>query len=76
MARIQESYKGRNIVIQEPEQKPTEEIQEPRLNIDGQPVRVIHNSDGTYSSEVLFYTKYASLLELARAGIDSLPPKE
>lgn len=132
MARVQESHKGHDIVIEEPtvgaerrvlkeeaqeEQPPLaqerrvleeeaqegepplpeefrlfmpavggehraleEEAQEeepplaqgPRLFIDERPVKVIRNSDGTYSSEGVFYTSYPTLLDLARASIDNL----
>ena len=108
MARIQESHKGHDIVIEEPtvgaerrvleeeaqEEQPRlpeefrlfipagggerrvleEEAQEeqPRLFIDERPVKVIRNSDGTYSSEGVFYTSYPTLLDLARASIDML----
>jgi hypothetical protein len=44
--------------------------EEPLLSIDGRPVKVIRNSDGTYSSEGVFYTSYPTLLDLARASID------
>jgi Tyrosinase co-factor MelC1 len=46
--------------------------EEPRLFIDERPVKVIRNSDGTYSSEGVFYTSYPTLLDLARASIDML----
>jgi hypothetical protein len=49
--------------------------EEPRVTIDEQTVNVIRNSDGTYSSEGLFYAKYTSLLELARASIDAHLPE-
>jgi hypothetical protein len=49
---------------------------EPQLFIDDQQVNVIQNPDDTYSSEGLYYTKYASLSELARASIDSHQPEE
>jgi hypothetical protein len=107
VARIQESHKGHDIVIEEPEGERrrvldmvTEEpggerrvldivieepggerrvleaaVQEPRLFIDEQPVNVIQNPDGTYSSEGVFYAKYASLLDLARASIDIHRPE-
>ncbi len=41
------------------------------MSIDDQQVHVIQNPDGTYSSEGLYYTKYPSLSELARAIIDT-----
>jgi hypothetical protein len=108
VARVQESHKGHDIVIEEPtvgaerrvleeeaqEEEPRlpqefrrfipagggerrvleEEAQEeePRLFIDERPVKVIRNSDGTYSSEGVFYTSYPTLLDLARASIDML----
>jgi len=108
VARVQESHKGHDIVIEEPtvgaerrvleeeaqEEQPRlpeefrlfipagggerrvleEEAQEeqPRLFIDERPVKVIRNSDGTYSSEGVFYTSYPTLLDLARASIDML----
>jgi hypothetical protein len=62
----EETYKGQKIVIEEPEEG------EPQLLINDQDANVIHNADGTYSSESLFYTKYSSLRELARAQIDEL----
>jgi len=60
----EETYKGQKIVIEEPEEG------EAQLTIDDQQVNVIQNADGTYSSENLFYTKYSSLRELARAHVD------
>ena len=82
MARVQESHKGHDIVIEEPaggggeRQALEEEAQEePRLFIDGRPVKVIRRSDGTYSSEGVFYTSYPTLLDLARASIDILRPE-
>ena len=77
MARVQESHKGHDIVIEEPggpRRALEEELKEPRLFIDGRPVNVIRNPDGTYSSEGVFYTTYASLSELARASIDTHLP--
>jgi hypothetical protein len=76
VARVQEAYKGRNIVIEEPESGRELVTSEPQLFIDDQQVNVIQNPDGTYSSEGLYYTKYASLSELARASIDSHQPEE
>jgi hypothetical protein len=79
VARVQESHKGHDIVIEEPggeRRRLLEEgAQEPRLFIDGRPVNVIRHPDGTYSSEGVFYTKYASLSELARASIDIHMPE-
>ena len=79
MARVQESYKGHDIVIEEPAGGERgvleEEALEPRVSIGEQPVNVIRNSDGTYSSEGVFYAKYTSLLELARASIDAHLPE-
>ena len=86
MARVEETHKGHDIVIEEPEggdrRALEEEAQEeprlaqgPRLFIDGRPVKVIRNSDGTYSSEGVFYTSYPTLLDLARASIDILRPE-
>ena len=85
MARVQESHKGHTIVIEDPggergvleeeaQQEPPR-AQEPRLFIDERPVKVIRNSDGTYSSEGVFYTSYPTLLDLARASIDILRPE-
>ena len=81
MARVQESHKGHEIVIEQPEgggerralAQATQE--EPRLSIDGRPVKVIEHPDGTYSSEGVFYNKYDSLSELARASIDTFLPE-
>ena len=75
MARIQESHKGHEIVIEEPAREPRAALAQaaqemPRLSIDGRPVNVIRNRDGTYSSEGVYYAKYPSPLELARASID------
>jgi hypothetical protein len=78
VARVQESYKGHTIVIEEPGGERgvlEEEAQEPRVSIGEQPVNVIRNSDGTYSSEGVFYAKYTSLLELAQASIDAHLPE-
>jgi hypothetical protein len=83
VARVQESHKGHDIVIEEPagggggeRRALAQAAQEgPRLSIDGQPVKVIRNSDGTYSSEGVFYTSYPTLLDLARASIDILRPE-
>jgi hypothetical protein len=84
VARVQESHKGHDIVIEEPaggggggeRRASAQAAQEgPRLSIDGRPVKVIRNSDGTYSSEGVFYTSYPTLLDLARASIDILRPE-
>ena len=78
MARVQESHKGHDIVIEEPageRRALAQAAQEPRLSIDGRPVKVIRNPDGTYSSEGVFYAKYASLVDLARASIDIFLPE-
>ena len=83
MARVQESHKGHDIVIEEPagggggERRALAQAAQagPRLSIDGRPVKVIRNSDGTYSSEGVFYTSYPTLLDLARASIDILQPE-
>jgi Tyrosinase co-factor MelC1 len=80
VARVEETHKGHDIVIEEPEggdrRALEEEAQEePRLFIDGRPVKVIRRSDGTFSSEGVFYISYASLSELARASIDSFLPE-
>jgi hypothetical protein len=80
VARVEESHKGHTIVIEEPEgggerRALEEEAQEPRVSIDEQPVNVIRNSDGTYSSDGLFYAKYTSLLELAQASVDAHLPE-
>jgi hypothetical protein len=80
VARVQESHKGHDIVIEEPARERGAALaraaqEEPRLSIDGRPVKVIRRSDGTYSSEGVFYAKYASLSELARASIDMHLPE-
>jgi hypothetical protein len=79
VARVQESHKGHDIVIEEPARERRAALaraaQEPRLSIDGRPVKVIRRSDGTYSSEGVFYAKYASLSDLARASIDMHLPE-
>jgi Tyrosinase co-factor MelC1 len=81
VARVQESHKGHDIVIEEPagggeRRALAQAAQEgPRLSIDGRQVKVIRNSDGTYSSEGVFYTSYPTLLDLARASIDILRPE-
>jgi hypothetical protein len=83
VARVQESHKGHDIVIEEPEAPQgarralAQAAQEgPRLSIDGRPVKVIEHPDGTYSSDGVFYAKYDSLSELARANIDVHLPEE
>jgi hypothetical protein len=81
VARVQESHKGHEIVIEQPEEGGERRAlaqaaqEKPRLSIDGQPVTVIQNHDGTYSSEGIFYNKYDSLSELARASIDTFLPE-
>jgi hypothetical protein len=80
VARVEETHEGHDIVIEEPEggdrRALEEEAQEePRLFIDGRPVKVIRRSDGTFSSEGVFYTSYPTLLDLARASIDILRPE-
>ena len=81
MARVEESHKGHDIVIEEPAGEGDRRAlaqatqEEPRLSIDGRPVKVIEHPDGTYSSEGVFYAKYDSLLELARANIDIHMPE-
>jgi Tyrosinase co-factor MelC1 len=79
VARVQESHKGHNIVIEQPGgERPVleEEVQKPRLFIDERPIKVIRHPDGTFSSAGVFYAKYPSLLDLARASIDSHLPEE
>lgn len=80
MARIQESHKGHDIVIEEPEGERRGVLEEgaqvPRLFIDERPINVIRHSDGTFSSEGVFYAKYPSLVDLARASIDIHLPEE
>jgi len=80
VARVHESHKGHDIVIEEPEEERRGVLEEgapqvPRLFIDEQPVKVIRNSDGTFSSEGVFYAKYPSLLDLARTSIDGHLPE-
>ena len=81
MASAEESYKGHDIVIEEPEgggdRRALEEEaqQEPLISIDGRPIKVFQHPDGTYSSESIYYDKYNSLLELARASIDTFLPE-
>jgi Tyrosinase co-factor MelC1 len=81
VARVEESHKGHEIVIEEPEgggdrRALEEEAQEePRLSIDGRPIKVFQHPDGTYSSASIYYDKYDSLLELARASIDTFLPE-
>ena len=82
MARVQESHKGHEIVIEEPagggqRRALAQAAQEgPRLSIDGRPVKVLQHPDGTYYSEGVLYAKYDSLLELAQAEIDIHLPEE
>ena len=81
MARVEESHKGHEIVIEQPEGGDNRRAlaqaaqQEPRLSIDGRPLKVIEHPDGTYSSDGVFYAKYDSLSELARANIDIHMPE-
>ena len=82
MARVQESHKGHDIVIEEPEGGGQRRVlaqaaqEGPRLSIDGRPVKVLQHPDGTYYSEGVLYAKYDSLLELAQAEIDIHLPEE
>jgi hypothetical protein len=82
VARVEESHKGHEIVIEQPEGRDNRQAlaqaakQEPRLSIDGQPVRVLQHPDGTYYSEGVLYDRYDSLLELAQAEIDIHLPEE
>ena len=82
MARVEESHNGHEIVIEQPEGGDDSRAlaqaaqQEPRLSIDGQPVKVFQHPDGTYYSEGVLYDRYDSLLELARAEIDIHLPEE
>ena len=71
LARSRETYKGRRIIIEQPEGEARLSEAEPQMSIDDQQVHVIQNPDGTYSSEGLYYTKYPTLSELARAIIDT-----
>jgi hypothetical protein len=80
VARVEESHKGHTIVIEEPaggERRAleVEAQEEPLLSIDGRPVKVIRHPDGTYSSESIYYARYPSLSELARASIDIFLPE-
>jgi hypothetical protein len=63
----EETYEGQKIKIEEQEEG------EARLFIDDQEVNIIRNADDTYSSEDLYYAKYRSLRQLARAQIDKRP---
>ena len=82
MARVEESHKGHEIVIEQPEGGENRRAlaqtaqQEPRLSIDGRPVKVLQHPDGTYYSEGVLYDRYDSLLELAQAEIDIHLPEE
>jgi hypothetical protein len=82
VARVQESHKGHEIVIEQPEGGENRRAlaqaaqEKPRLSIDGQPVKVLQHPDGTYYSEGVLYDRYDSLLELARASIDIHLPGE
>ena len=60
----------RRVLEEEAQEEEPRLAQGPRLFIDEQPIKVIRNSDGTYSSEGVFYTSYPTLLDLARASID------
>jgi hypothetical protein len=82
MARVKETHKGHDIIIDEPNPKDdahqllvdgrrADEVKEPRVYIDGRPMNIIKHPDGTYSSEGIFYKSYPSLSELARASIDA-----
>jgi hypothetical protein len=61
VARVQESHKGHDIVIEEPagggERRALAQAaqEEPLLSIDERPVKVIRHPDGTYSSEGVLY---------------------
>jgi hypothetical protein len=82
VARVQESHKGHDIVIEEPagagERRALAQAaqEESLLSIDERPVKVIRHPDGTYSSEGVLYAKFDSLLELAQAEIDIHLPEE
>jgi hypothetical protein len=82
VARVEESHKGHDIVIEQPEGGENRRAlaqaahEEPRLSIDGQPVKVLQHPDGTYYSEGVLYARYDSLLELAQATIDIHMPEE
>jgi len=82
VARVEESHNGHEIVIEQPERGDNRRElaqaaqEEPRLSIDGQPVKVLQHPDGTYFSEGILYDRYDSLLELARAEIDIHLPEE
>jgi hypothetical protein len=82
VARVQESHKGHDIVIEEPagggERRALAQAaqEEPLLSIDERPVKLIRHPDGTYSSEGVLYAKFDSLLELAQAEIDIHLPEE
>jgi hypothetical protein len=82
VARVQESHKGHDIVIEEPAGGGERRVlaqaaqEEPLLSIDERPVKLIRHPDGTYSSEGVLYAKFDSLLELAQAEIDIHLPEE
>ena len=60
----------RRVLEEEAREEQPRLAQVARLFIDGRPVKVIRNSDGTYSSEGVFYNSYSTLVDLARASID------
>jgi hypothetical protein len=82
VARIEESHKGHEIVIEQPQGGDNRRAlaqaaqEEPKLSIDGQPVKVLQHPDGTYYSEGVLYENFDSLLELAQAEIDIHLPEE
>jgi hypothetical protein len=84
MPRVEESHKGHEIIIEEPDltdhageprlfsgRRRLNQVNEPRVYIDGRPMTIIKRADGTYSSEGVFYQSYPSLSELAKASIDA-----
>jgi hypothetical protein len=66
MAEVSMSYKGRQIVLDTAPDNPT-------LRIDGQPISLRRNSDGTLWTPRFAFETFRTLEDLARAIIDRAP---
>ena len=67
---VQEEYKGRQLLISQ--SRLGDGTRELTILIDGQPLHVMPNADGTYTSIVNHYQSFTTGRDLARAAVDDL----
>ena len=83
MAGHRETYRGREIVVEDDDQEAREVAPEvhdhddpaggPKLLIDGKEIEVHVNEDGSVGSHDYMFQVFGSRAELARALIDQMP---